>query len=102
MPSDTPDSDRYGRAFSRTLALRWFADFPGPTQSQQHIKPLHEYVATRLVFEGGFAPDELRPHPPLRTVGATNRTRRTAWAVDSPALSHPAAVDVDYRIRAAS
>ena len=73
MPSDTPDSDRYGRAFSRTLALRWFADFPGPTQSQQHIKPLHEYVATRLVFEGGFAPDELRPHPPLRTVGATNR-----------------------------
>ena len=58
---------------SRTTAFRRFATFVGSTQSQQHIKPLHQYVTTRLVLEGGFAPDELLPHPPLRTIGATNR-----------------------------
>ncbi len=35
------------------------------TQSQKHIKPLHRYLAMRLVFEGGFHPDDIRPHPPL-------------------------------------
>ena len=38
------------------------------TQSQEHIKPFHLYVATRLVIEGGFFPDEITPHPPLRAV----------------------------------
>ncbi|MBM3499450.1 MAG: hypothetical protein FJX74_12355 [Armatimonadetes bacterium] len=36
------------------------------TQSQSHIKPLHQYIALRLVIEGGFLPDEVTPHPPLR------------------------------------
>jgi hypothetical protein len=36
------------------------------TQSQSHIKPLHRYIALRLVLEGGFLPDEVTPHPPLR------------------------------------
>jgi len=36
------------------------------TQSQQHIKPLHQHLATRLAIEGGFHPDEITPHPPLR------------------------------------
>jgi hypothetical protein len=35
------------------------------TQSQEHIKPLHRYLALRLVIEGGFHPDDIRPHPPL-------------------------------------
>lgn len=35
-------------------------------QSQAHIKPLHQHFAMRLVLEGGFMPDEVTPHPPLR------------------------------------
>lgn len=48
-----------------TQALRAFA---GATahQSQEHIKPTHQYVALRLVLEGGFFPDEIIPHPPLK------------------------------------
>jgi len=36
-------------------------------QDQGHIKPLHRHLAMRLVLEGGFLPDEITPHPPLRT-----------------------------------
>jgi hypothetical protein len=36
------------------------------TQGQRHIKPLHQHIALRLVIEGGFPPDEITPHPPLR------------------------------------
>lgn len=49
-------------------ALRHFATYNGPTQSQQHIKPLHWYVACRLVLEGGFHPDNITPHPPFAVV----------------------------------
>lgn len=49
-------------------ALSHFAVYTGQTQSQQHIKPLHWYVACRLVLEGGFAPSEITPHPPLSVV----------------------------------
>ena len=49
-------------------ALRHFASYSGPTQSQQHIKPLHWYVACRLVLEGGFHPDNITPHPPFAVV----------------------------------
>lgn len=45
-------------------ALRVFAEAEG-TQSAEHIKPLHWYVACRLVIEGGFHPDEIRPRPPF-------------------------------------
>src|SRR5262245_34714314 len=47
-------------------ALRTFATYLGPTQSQQHIKPLHHYVACRLVLEGGFLPEDITPQPPFR------------------------------------
>ncbi len=47
-------------------ALRHFGTYRGATQSQQHIKPLHWYVASRLVLEGGFHPDEITPRPPFR------------------------------------
>ena len=52
-------------------ALSAFASSGQPTQSQRHIKPLHWYVACRLVVEGGFHPDEIVPRPPfaVRTVG---------------------------------
>ncbi len=45
-------------------ALKEFATITS-TQSQAHIKPLHRYLAMRLVLEGGFHPDEITPHPPL-------------------------------------
>lgn len=45
-------------------ALREFVTVTG-TQAQQHIRPLHQWVATRLVLEGGFPPDEITPQPPL-------------------------------------
>ena len=46
-------------------ALRRFASHEGRTQTQQHIKPLHWYVACRMVLEGGFLPDEIKPRPPF-------------------------------------
>jgi hypothetical protein len=46
-------------------ALHHFATYEGPTQSQFHIKPLHWYVACRLVIEGGFHPDDITPRPPF-------------------------------------
>ena len=54
------------RWISEHDALEHFASYVGKTQSQQHIKPLHWYIACRLVLEGGFRPDEITPHPPLR------------------------------------
>ena len=46
-------------------ALQGFARPSGRTQSQAHIKPLHWYVACRLVIEGGFLPEEVTPRPPF-------------------------------------
>lgn len=61
--------------FSSSHAFRHFAEFQGRTQSQAHIKPLHEYVTCRLVLEGGFHPSELTPRPPLRVEKARGRSR---------------------------
>jgi hypothetical protein len=47
-------------------AFAAFARFTGKTQSASHIKPLHWYVASRLVLEGGFDPDDITPRPPFR------------------------------------
>ena len=52
--------------WSLRSALAHFVTFSGSTQSQRHIKPLHWYVACRLVVEGGFDPDEIVPRPPFR------------------------------------
>ena len=49
-------------------ALRHFATYAGATQGQYHIKPLHWYVACRLVLEGGFHPDDIMPRPPFKVV----------------------------------
>ncbi len=62
QPKSRPNACRW---VTQSLALRHFATFKGRTQSQLHIKPLHWYVACRLVLEGGFRPDELQPKPPF-------------------------------------
>jgi hypothetical protein len=58
-------------------ALAHFAAYEGATQSQQHIKPLHWYVACRLVLEGGFRPEEITPRPPF-----TVRKRKSEWELE--------------------
>ncbi|MBR0900974.1 hypothetical protein JQ616_38965 [Bradyrhizobium tropiciagri] len=64
--SDATDADvRVCQWRSQAEALTHFATYAGPTQSQQHIKPLHWYVACRLVLEGGFRPEEITPRPPF-------------------------------------
>ncbi|MBV6514439.1 MAG: hypothetical protein HPKKFMNG_00063 [Planctomycetes bacterium] len=42
-------------------------------QGQGHIRPLHHYVASRLVVEGGFHPSEITPHPPFRIIEKSGR-----------------------------
>jgi hypothetical protein len=46
-------------------AFKEFATHKGKTQSARHIKPLHWYIACRLVLEGGFHPDDITPRPPF-------------------------------------
>jgi len=57
-------------------ALRVFAT-AAVHQSQEHIRPMHRHVALRLVLEGGFLPDEITPHPPLRAT-----RRRGNWVLE--------------------
>jgi hypothetical protein len=50
--------------------------FVAPTASHQsgrHIKPLHWYVACRLVVEGGFRPEDVTPRPPFAVSGPPDR-----------------------------
>ena len=51
--------------FQLADALRQFVQATA-TQDQAHIRPMHAHVAMRLVIEGGFMPDEITPHPPIR------------------------------------
>ena len=46
-------------------ALRRFATHSDGTESAKHIKPLHWYIACRLVLEGGFNPGHITPRPPF-------------------------------------
>ena len=48
--------DKHCRWLTLAEALKGFAMPSGRTQSQAHIRPLHWYVACRLVLEGGFSP----------------------------------------------
>jgi hypothetical protein len=43
------------------------------TQGQLHIKPLHRYISMRLVLEGGFRPEEITPHPPIKLQSRSGR-----------------------------
>ena len=63
---DGEDEDlRTCRWMSQAGALKHFAEFSGKIESAAHIKPLHWYVACRLVVEGGFEPDDIVPRPPF-------------------------------------
>jgi hypothetical protein len=68
-----PQPDNVCRWIDQRTALSTFASYSGATQSQAHIKPLHWYVACRLVVEGGFLPEEITPRPPFRA------QRRQGW-----------------------
>ena len=46
-------------------ALRTFVLAEEGTQGSSHIDPLHWHVASRLVVEGGFHPDLIKPRPPF-------------------------------------
>jgi hypothetical protein len=68
MPPEIEKMDRDRRACqwrAQADALKEFAEFTGKTESTAHIKPLHWYVACRLVLEGGFHPDDIVPRPPF-------------------------------------
>jgi hypothetical protein len=69
LRSNAIDADsRICQWINQREALRHFGTYTGATQSQQHIKPLHWYVACRLVIEGGFHPDDITPRPPFNVV----------------------------------
>jgi hypothetical protein len=51
---------------SEREAFQAFATHTGKTESAGHIKPLHWYVACRLVLEGGFDPAWITPRPPFK------------------------------------
>ena len=53
-------------------ALEAFVTARGKHQSQTHIRPLHWYVASRLVVEGGFHPDDIVPRPPFSVRSSRN------------------------------
>jgi hypothetical protein len=72
MPIEGPNVCRWT---TQADALEAFAGFTGKIESASHIKPLHWYVAGRLVVEGGFDPDDITPRPPFRL---TNRSGSTA------------------------
>ncbi len=66
---------RPGQWLTGMQALRHFGTYPGSTQSAKHIKPLHWYVASRLVVEGGFHPDDITPRPPFAVARRRNEPR---------------------------
>ena len=53
-------------------ALRAFVLCEIGHQGAGHIRPLHWYVACRLVIEGGFRPEDITPRPPF-DIRAHNR-----------------------------
>jgi hypothetical protein len=70
MPTDNTNVCRWT---TQADALQAFATFTGKTQSASHIKPLHWYVAGRLVVEGGFDPNDITPRPPFRVERRSGR-----------------------------
>jgi hypothetical protein len=82
LPEDQ-DFPKTCQWINQRKALEHFASYEGPTQSQQHIKPLHWYVACRLVIEGGFRPEEITPRPPFDF-----KKRKRNWHLSyNPALA---------------
>jgi len=73
MPPNVP---RVCEWLTEAAAFAEFARASGTIiQAQGHIKPLHWYIACRLVVEGGFLPDDITPRPPFEVVKAGGRYR---------------------------
>ena len=71
-----PNATRVCEWLTEAQAFAEFARASGTIiQAQSHIKPLHWYIACRLVVEGGFLPDDITPRPPLEATKA-GRTYR--------------------------
>ncbi|MCT0204159.1 hypothetical protein KQ302_03375 [Synechococcus sp. CS-602] len=84
QPPEDPSFPKMCQWTNQHNALAHFASYTGATQSQQHIKPLHWYVACRLVIEGGFRPEEITPRPPF-----SFSKRRGKWHLTyDPALAN--------------
>lgn len=58
-------------------ALAPFVSDSIATQGSEHIKPVHWYIALRLVLEGGFAPEDITPRPPLVMTGSGKHRKLT-------------------------
>ncbi len=72
-----PDDNRC-RWVSLEDALDDFASVQQSPQSQGHIRPLHWYVACRLVLEGGFLPQHIVPRPPFEA----HKSRRGIYRLE--------------------
>jgi hypothetical protein len=68
-----PTSSSVCRWTTEAQALSEFAGFTGKIESASHIKPLHWYIACRLVVEGGFHPNDVTPRPPFRVIRKTGQ-----------------------------
>ena len=79
MPPDPPV------LASLKQALVQFAFPDSNVQSSRHIRTLHWYVACRLVIEGGFHPDRIRPRPPI----SVERTRDGLFLLHDPGAAKP-------------
>jgi len=66
-------------------ALETFASWDSGTQASAHIRSLDWYVSCRLVVEGGFLPQDIRPRPPFT---ATKQNGRWILAYD-PEVGDP-------------
>ena len=80
-----PDERDVCRWVGLSEALTAFVENTAGHQGAGHIKPLHWYVACRLVIEGGFYPEDIKPHPPFRSQhrGGQWRLRYDPTAADS-------------------
>lgn len=65
MTRNKPEEMQKCKWISESDAFKFFASFGDQTESAAHIMPLHWYVASRLVLEGGFGPEEITPRPPF-------------------------------------
>lgn len=69
----TEDDWKFCHWLSTEETFRHLATSRERTQSQKVVKPLHWYIACRLVIEGGFLPGDIRPHPPFSAVKSGSR-----------------------------
>ena len=74
------------RWISGVEAFKQFATHSGGTQSAKHIKPLHWYIACRLVLEGGFHPDDITPRPPFAVEERSIKSRKRFFLSFDPSL----------------